>query len=113
VHGKGNSLCTRSDTHPVINTMSRSHHDIPEAAAAARPGAPLNDAHLGEWTHEQKAVGQSDLHASQAGSNASAVGGQVGQVVGHDGRGGHRCLQHAHERVTVQGLDNLGLHDDT
>mmetsp|Transcript_18440 Transcript_18440/g.39630 ORF Transcript_18440/g.39630 Transcript_18440/m.39630 type:complete len:225 (-) Transcript_18440:51-725(-) len=66
-------------------------------------------AQLDEWAGQQKAMGQTNLHTTQQGSNTSAVSGQVGQVVGNNGGGGDGGLQHAHEGITVHRLDDLGL----
>lgn len=54
-------------------------------------------------------MGQANLHAAQHGRHAGAVRWQVAEVGGDDGRGRHGRLQHPHERVAVQGLDELDL----
>jgi hypothetical protein len=60
---------------------------------------------LDEGADQQEAVGQANLNAAQSGRNADAVRGQLGQVVGHDGGGGHGGLQHCthnQERLAEQ-----------
>lgn len=65
--------------------------------------------YLDEGTSQQETVSQTDLNTAQNGGNSGPVSGQVGQVVGHDGSGGHGGLQHTNEGVAVHGLDDLGL----
>ncbi len=66
-------------------------------------------AHLDEGAGHQEAMGQANLHAALHRRHAGAVRGQRAQVADNQGRAGHGRLQAAHERVTVDGLDNLGL----
>lgn len=53
---------------------------------------------------------KANLHTTEQRRDAGPVDGQVGEEVGDDGCRGHRGLQHANERVTVNGLDDLLLH---
>lgn len=54
-------------------------------------------------------MSQADLNTAQQRRDASAVGRQVGQVVGHDGSRGDRGLQAANEGVAVDRRDDLEL----
>jgi hypothetical protein len=66
--------------------------------------------HLDEWASEQEAVRKADLYAAKQRRHASPVDWEVGKEVCDDRCGGHRGLQHANERIAVDGLDHLLLH---
>lgn len=53
---------------------------------------------------------EANLDASEQRRHAAAVDGQVGEVVGDDGRRRHGRLEHADEGVAIEGLDDLLLH---
>lgn len=63
--------------------------------------------HQDEGADEEVAVGQADLHTAEKGVDGSAVGGEVGQVPGDEGGGGHGGLEEANVGVTIDGLNHL------
>jgi hypothetical protein len=68
--------------------------------------------HLDEGAWQEETVSQTDLHATQQRSNASAVCWQVAQVAGHLWGGGDGGLQHTHEWIAIHWLDGGGLHEE-
>ena len=52
---------------------------------------------------------QADLHSAEQRGNPGAVSWQGGQEARNDGSRGDRGLQGADERISVDGLDHLGL----
>jgi len=80
-----------------------------EAAGNLSGISGAEGAKLDEGSSQEETVGKANLDAAGEGRDTSAVSGQVGEEVGHDGGGGHGSLKHADEGVTVDGLDNLSL----
>lgn len=52
---------------------------------------------------------QANLHTAQERGHTRAVSRQVAEIAGHQGGGGHGSLQHAHEGIAIEGLDDLDL----
>ena len=64
---------------------------------------------LDERTGYEKTVSKPNFNTSQKWCNASSIGRQVGEEVGHVRRRCHRRLEHANERITIDWLDYLHL----
>eukprot|EP00955_Chlamydomonas_euryale_P028730 303151-Chlamydomonas_euryale.AAC.4 len=98
----------------MLSTLPSRHHSLTAATTTTRPppiifSVQCRAAHLDEGADQQEAVCQADLNAAEGRGDARAVGRQVGQVGRHILGRGNRCLQHAHERVAIDRLNNLGL----
>lgn len=110
---QGRVTCREGSSAVDGQAEGHQHDDTGSAHRASQLGHVVSGvpegAQLDEGAGEEEAVGKADLNATQEGRNAGAVSGQVGQVVGHDGRRGNGGLQHADEGVAVKGLDDLSL----
>ena len=62
---------------------------------------------LDEGAGDEESVGKADFNTAEEGGDTGAVGGEVGEVRGDEGRGGDGGFEHADEGIAVDGLDYL------